>query len=300
MTLAKRLDQVEDNLTPQEAIMRWMREAHEFGSYEAYARWLIDQPDDVYPLIHMPHQVVGAVRAQNKGVPDIKLRSEFRRVQKDVLFLYFLHKQAQMRALMDHEATQLRVIILIKEIRALINEKHSLDQMRLARVDLGGRKHPRPGKVETSTRADYTEHVAGWLPEADAVVVRILTFLAAAHMISHTYFAREDILFPATRENLAFNLETIANLKEMHADSLLGAPQTDDDFRDYVLGLARGPKECDRNTAPPVDGDVPDVTAQSRVMAEQWVLMARSETLEKLGEHRDAEALAQKLLRQAL
>jgi len=47
---------------------------------------------------------------------------------------------------MDHEALQLRVIILIKEIRALVNEKHGLDQMRLGRVDLEGKNTKDPGK----------------------------------------------------------------------------------------------------------------------------------------------------------
>lgn len=122
MTLAKRLGEVEDNLSPREAMTCWMQEAHAFGSYERYARWLVDQPDDVYPLVRMPGQVVGAIRARRKGVPDLKLRGEFHRVQKDLLFLYYLHKQANMRALMDHEAIQLRVIILIKEIRALTTE----------------------------------------------------------------------------------------------------------------------------------------------------------------------------------
>ena len=46
MTLAKRLTAIEgDNLTPQQAVILWMREAHEFGSWAAYARWLLDQPD---------------------------------------------------------------------------------------------------------------------------------------------------------------------------------------------------------------------------------------------------------------
>ena len=65
MTLAKRLCELEDHgLTPQEAMILWMREAHGFGSYERYARWLIDQPDYVYPLIRMPAQVVGACTAR--------------------------------------------------------------------------------------------------------------------------------------------------------------------------------------------------------------------------------------------
>lgn len=55
MTLPTRLDKLEDhNLTPREAVIMWMREAHQFDSLLAYGFWLIEQPDDVYPLIRMP------------------------------------------------------------------------------------------------------------------------------------------------------------------------------------------------------------------------------------------------------
>jgi len=61
-------------------------------------------------------------------------------------------------------------------------------------------------------------------------------------------------------------------------------------FTGQAIGLAGGPKDSNKNTVPPLAGDVPDVAPQARVMADQRVLVARSQTLEKLGEHRDAEA----------
>jgi hypothetical protein len=302
MTLAKRLGEVEDNLSPREAMTCWMREAHEFGCYESYARWLVDQPDDVYPLVRMPRQVVGAVRARRKGVPDLKLKDEFRRVQKDLLFLYYLHKQPNKRALVDHEAIQLRVIILIKEIRALTLEKHGLDQMRLGRVNLGGGRHPKAGKVERSAKALYQEHVRDWLPEAEEVRARILRFLAAVQMTSRRYFGGVDILYPDTRDNLTGNLETIANLMDTFADPFLGvSPQSDDDFRDYVLALL-GDEDKLKGTeiSARVEEAGLEVAREARLLAEQWILMARSEALEELGEHQAAQALAEKLIRQAL
>ena len=50
-------------------------------------------------------------------------------------------------------------------------------------------------------------------------------------------------------------------------------------------------------TASPVPEDLPDVSQGAKVMAEQWVLMARSEALEKIGEQREAERLCEHLLR---
>src|SRR5680860_240167 len=49
--------------------------------------------------VQMEAVLVAAVRARNKGTPDLRLRDQFYRVQKDVLFLYHLHNQVNLRAL---------------------------------------------------------------------------------------------------------------------------------------------------------------------------------------------------------
>jgi hypothetical protein len=302
MTLARRLDALKDGgLTPQQAVILWMREAHGFGSLEAYTRWLLCQPDDLYPLIRMPRQVVGAARASSKKAPDPAQRDQLYRAQKDVIFLYFLHKQIAMRALADREAIQLRVVILVKEFRALTIEKHALDQMRLQRIDLEGKRHGRPGKLEKTAKALYLGHVEEWLPQARDLRARILAFHDAAGALSRRYFGGEDLLYPDTRENLTWNLGTIATLTESYADSFLaGSPQSDDDFRDYVLALLGDEKRPEEAAPSLTETDAPDVTRAARRLAEEWVLLAKSETLEKLGEQREAEAIAERLLREGL
>jgi len=243
--------------------------------------------------------VVGAVKARNKGVPDVKLRSEFYRVQKDVLFLYFLHDQANSRALMDRESLSLRVVILIKEIRALINERHTVDQLRLERVDLAGKKHGRAGKVEKSMQDLYRAHVQSWLPEAEGVRTRILEFLSAAERISRRYFAGADILYPETRAHFLESLETISSLKDMYVDLLLASQRSDGEFRDYVLALLETQTEPrESGMAGEFEQAAPDVTEGAKALAEQWILMAKSETFEKLGEERAAESLAEQLVRE--
>ena len=63
----------------------------------------MEQPEDAYPLIRMPRQVVAAVRNRNKGKPDVLLRDEFYRVQKDLVFLYHLHTQVNLQAVQDED-----------------------------------------------------------------------------------------------------------------------------------------------------------------------------------------------------
>ncbi len=94
-----------------------------------------------------------------------------------------------------------------------------------------------------------------------------------------------------------------ANLSEMYADSLLGlAYESHDDFRDYALDLVEHKERAAKGSSArtPIKRDAPDVTREARVLAEQWILMARCETLDKLGENREAETLAARVVREYL
>ena len=48
-----RLDKVETSLTPAQAVLLWMQEAHAFGSMRAYAEWVVEQPAASYPLYRL-------------------------------------------------------------------------------------------------------------------------------------------------------------------------------------------------------------------------------------------------------
>jgi len=300
MTLAKRAASLEESLTPKEAIILWMREVHEFGSLFDYGRWLIDQPDDVCPLMRMPAQVVAAVRRQHKGIPDIRLHNEFYRAQKDVLFLYYLHQQVNVRFLTEKEALYLRVILLIRQMRLLIHEKHARDQVRLDRVNFEASKRRRPGKTELAMTKTYRAHVEVWPQETKDVLARILEFQEAVRLLSGRYFSGEEILFPEAREGLAWNLEIIGNLEEQYYDSILGGvPEDDKGFQTYIVGLLDRNAEVSKRELPAVLGPgSPDVSGGAKALAEQFILMAKAEALEKLGECRAAEALAEKLVRE--
>lgn len=51
MTTAKRrIDKLETGLTPKQAILLWLQEAHAFDTIEEYAHQLKDQPDSAAPL----------------------------------------------------------------------------------------------------------------------------------------------------------------------------------------------------------------------------------------------------------
>lgn len=302
MNMTKRLTSLEDhNLTPREAVVLWMREAHAFGSLESYSRWLLDQPDESYPLIRMPKQVVDAVRARSKEVKDDRLRDQLYRVQKDVLFLYFLQKEAQLRAAREKEPIHLHAVILLTNLRVLMKERHIIEDMQLARVLEKGERLKPPGKAEKEARARYEARVARFVTDMEALLARVMTFLSAAQMISRTYFSGEDVLYPATRDYLHELLEGIANLNELFDDAILELEEVDEKLRERLLATVTGEEASRKGPASsPAPSGLPEVTAEARTMAERWVMSAKSEALEKLGEQREAEALATRLLREVL
>ncbi len=93
----RRLDKLESNLTPKQAMLRWMMEAHQFGSLEEYAAHMKSQPDDAWPLRRLGDQMRAAVRQSFKGRPEIAINQALRRADLDVLFLFYLHQQSNCR-----------------------------------------------------------------------------------------------------------------------------------------------------------------------------------------------------------
>ena len=93
----RRLDKLESNLTPKQAMLHWMAEAHQFGSLEEYARHMKTQPDNAWPLRRLGDQMRAAVEQTLKGRPKEEINRAQHQADLDVLFLFHLHQQANSR-----------------------------------------------------------------------------------------------------------------------------------------------------------------------------------------------------------
>lgn len=114
----RRLQRITTSLSPTQAVCLWLTEAHHHGSLYAYTQWLLDQPDDTYPLVKMPKQVVEAVRTAMKGKPR-DIDREIYRVQRDVLFLFHLAMGMNTRAMDIAETLRLKCLLLAEEFHSL-------------------------------------------------------------------------------------------------------------------------------------------------------------------------------------
>ena len=67
MTIQRRVQKLESGLTPKQAILLWIQEAHTFRSVEDYVGDLMNQPKSAWPMARLPDQVEAKVRESLKG-----------------------------------------------------------------------------------------------------------------------------------------------------------------------------------------------------------------------------------------
>jgi hypothetical protein len=83
----RRLDKLEDSLSPKEAVIHWLSESHAYGSLPAYVESLIDQPDTAQPFIAVPAQVEKAVWESMRGQRPAFVKKVMRETTGDTVFL---------------------------------------------------------------------------------------------------------------------------------------------------------------------------------------------------------------------
>jgi hypothetical protein len=301
MSLGTRLDHLEESLAPQEAIICWPREIHELRSYTGYCRWLLDQSDDAYPLNKLTRKVRAGVKSSHKGTADALLKGEMRRAEKEVVFLYFIQKELNLRLHMEEEVMRVWAYLLTQKLRLVVQGKGIRDDLHLARLDLARGKSGRAGRAEKRATELLARDKAEFNESLGIFHARLLTPIKAAALLSRRYFAGEELLFADLTQAFKKNLDLVTLLRDLYADQILfGAPEGDKEFRAYMLYLGtdgaqgRLPASVDEE---PLEVGEPDVSGKAGEIAHHIVLAAKAETLEKLGEERAAEAASEELLR---
>ena len=105
MTTAKhRINKIETGLTPKQAILLWLQEAHAFNSIEEYVRHLKTQPDNAAPIGKLTTQVAESVKQTMKGQAKEQINRAVRQAHKDVLFLFYLHQQVNGKLLSENRS----------------------------------------------------------------------------------------------------------------------------------------------------------------------------------------------------
>jgi hypothetical protein len=229
MTSSKRrLDKLEVSLTPKQAILLWMEEAHQYDTMEQYVRSLKPGPESAWPLAILPERVTTGVEQAMKGRPKQVVARMARQAIRDVLFLFHLHQQVNRRFMEEDRHYWTRALLLSTELDALRRERSLRDQMTWNWFRVG-MEIPYPLDPETAAAVEsLKEHyVLTWelLEEGDDITGWVRDYFIAkgnSELPDGAYSLRES-----------FNSASSSGLSDEEVRALFS---DEADFQKYLAG----------------------------------------------------------------
>jgi hypothetical protein len=185
-TSRRRLDKLEDGLSPTEAVLRWLGEAHEHATLPAYVQSLLAQPNAVYPLSRLPEEMETSVRQGLKGQPREHIERTVRIAVRDVAFLVYLVTQTNHAVLAERRANSLHFLLVSQGLKAFLH-----------------------GHAAWEGEAQQR-----WCALAEALVTETFTLHGATQRIATTYFRGRTPLFPETAADLQHVVRSTEGIME--------------------------------------------------------------------------------------
>ena len=270
---SKRLEAIESSLTPKQAVLLWMEEAHRFNSINEYVLSLLEGPDSAYPLYRLPDQIEKSAKEMMKGRPRSETSKFIQEKVRDVIFLFFLHHEANKRILGEDRAYNLRALLLSTEMRWLT------DQRTHHRDNWDRRKKTSRGRDDQSISDSFTrfnEHLHRWRDMCERFLYEILSVHRAIESLSNRYLDGHGVLYSGVRETLDNVVEFVGTLAELFNDDLSGDAKL---RRKFKIGVI------------PIDTIRKQAIENSEAYLKVVVDMAKAETLELIGERDQAHDL---------
>jgi hypothetical protein len=238
----RRLDRVEGSLTPREAFLLWMGEAHQHESWQAYVLSLKDQPIEQHPYRVLPQQVEEAVRAEHRGQQPWEVEQRVVRAVREVSFYLELHEAVTGRFALEWRALALQVLVALDHVKRVVEASE-----------------PTPQDINRARQ---------WAVDA---LGELLMWQTAARRIGDQYLGGTCPLFPDQVQRLAASIE--------HAESVLALLNDHLDWLQYLRergGKQAPPAGLALDLVGRNDLDVA-VEREAAKVAQQIVAMAKAE-----------------------
>src|SRR5208283_2695788 len=130
----KRLDKLEDYLTPRQAALLWLQNANKSSSFREYFKSLRGQPDVIRPFFSLALSVEELARRDMKGQPIGVVKERVDQALSDYCFLIKLHHQINLR-LMAEECTWAAALATLQaELRVILWEMRFQDVVETMKV----------------------------------------------------------------------------------------------------------------------------------------------------------------------
>lgn len=251
-----RLDKIETSLTPTQAAVLWMDEAHEFPSMAAYVDSLLDGPDAAWPLYRLADLIETATLEAVKGRPkDVRDRA-VKRALRDVAFLFFVHQGANERIHQEWRGMHRGVELLAA----------------------GWRKAAPVGTSEIDRDDGRSED---WRIRAKALLAELYEYREAMDLLSRTYFAGHPLLFRDAADGLEFCIEAAGTLVEAHNDEIAFSARE------------RQPAEWE-GLLVDVEAVRDGIQESAQQLVEDFAALAKGEAMELVGESKQSRTLVKR------
>jgi len=245
VTNGRRLDRLEGSLSPLEAVLRWLDEAHQFPSLPDYVLSIKGQPAGLYPLYRLPTEMEASVRDGLKGEKRERIDAAVRTAVRDVAFLFYLITKTNSCVLTEQRANSLGYFLVSQGLKDFI-------------------KGSTPWEGEDQER---------WCSFAESLVSEVFTLEGAVNHIATTYFRGRSILFPETAETFEQLVVVTAAISESYhrtlAAGLIGTPPEGKRNRALPIDLFQVRKAAGKT---------------GLVRAQQMITLAQAEALAMIGE----------------
>lgn len=158
-----RLKKLQMEMSPRELVLLWLEEAKTHGCLVDYTRWLVEQPDAAYPLVHIPGVLREGMRRRLKGQSPETVNRKVREAIRDAVFLVELVKHVNLRVMQDLPGLMYRGYHLFEKLTGLIKDKELSDDLSLLRLELSSNlPYPLDQETHAAVRAAQQHAVLTW------------------------------------------------------------------------------------------------------------------------------------------
>jgi hypothetical protein len=184
VVLARRVGKIEEHLDPEAAVLRWLTEAHEYGTLEAYTETWLDAAATERPVPRIAQQVEDATRERLRRQRRFDERAIARAVHAAVLRVQLV--------------VQLNVAAMDSiRVDGMVAVSHHYRMRELAFREALAEHDPDAAQAD-SLEADTDE----WMESVHDLASRLDARRSAQERLEERFLAGRDSLFPETAEML--------------------------------------------------------------------------------------------------
>ena len=254
---------------------------------------------------HGSHTVVAQTARVNarrlKGRSPEEIRRGVYQAKKDVIFLFYLHRNLNLKVALDTEALRYRWISLMEKRKRLMSEREAWYRQRPAAQEppgANGSTNTSRVKKESPASVRLQRELDCWPGELYEFLAHFLSYREAARVLSQRHFKGAELLFPDSVALFSDVIDASRKFRDICLEAVTDdAPESEDEFYAWLSYPQSDGNEGEsvpadrRGSALPLTVTNPAARAEAEELVTRLVLLAKAWTLQALEEVPEADHL---------